>query len=71
MMFPIQKQLRVENLTPAYDDAQTIYSDLASRLDLAIATLGSSTDMGDFAGSDLIYAGSTSHWTMLANSLLN
>ena len=25
--------------------------------------------MGDFAGSDLIYAGSTSHWTMLANSL--
>ena len=59
----------VANLTPVYDDAQTIYLDLASRLDAAIATLGSNTDMGDFAGSDLIYAGSTSHWTMLANSL--
>ena len=38
-----------------------------ARLD-AVATLGSSR-YGDFAGSDLIYAGSTSHWTMLANSL--
>ena len=59
----------VENLSPAYDDASTIYSSLGTTLDGAITTLSASTDMGDFAGSDLIYAGSTSHWAMLANSL--
>ena len=59
----------VDNLSPAYDDAATIYTSLASTLDGAITTLSGSSDMGDFAGSDLIYAGSTSHWTMLANSL--
>ena len=59
----------VENLSPAYDDASTIYSSLATTLNGAITTLSASTDMGDFAGSDLIYAGSTSHWKMLANSL--
>jgi len=59
----------VENLSPAYDNAATIYASLATTLDGAITTLSGSSDMGDFAGSDLIYAGSTSHWTMLANSL--
>lgn len=59
----------VENLSPVYDDASTIYSSLGTTLDGAITTLSASTDMGDFAGSDLIYAGSTSHWAMLANSL--
>jgi hypothetical protein len=59
----------VDNLSPAYDDASTIYSALATTLDGAITVLSGSSDMGDFAGSDLIYAGSTSHWTMLANSL--
>ena len=59
----------VDNLSPKYDDASTIYSSLATTLDGAITTLSASTDMGDFAGSDLIYSGNTSHWTMLANSL--
>ena len=64
-----QALMGVDNLSPIYDDANTIYLSLATSLDGAITTLSGSSDMGDFAGSDLIYAGSTSHWAMLANSL--
>ena len=64
-----QALMGVDNLSPIYDDANTIYSSLATSLDGAITTLSGSSDMGDFAGSDLISAGSSSHWAMLANSL--
>ena len=45
----------VDNLSPAYDDAATIYTSLASTLDGAITTLSGSSDMGDFAGGMIKY----------------
>jgi hypothetical protein len=57
-------------LAPAYDDANTIYRDLASRLQAASADLGTDGDAGDLAGADLLYGGNTSDWQAFANSLL-
>ena len=53
--------------TPKYDDAKTIYLDLASRLDSAIANLDSS--QGSFGSADIIYNGDVSNWKKLANSV--
>lgn len=56
-----------DDVTPAYDDDASIYSDLASRLDAAIGKL--SGDSGDLGDSDLIYHGDVSKWRKFANSL--
>lgn len=52
---------------PKYDDAQTIYKDLISRLtaDSALLTAGE----GSFGDADLIYGGDAGHWKKFANSL--
>ncbi|MDI5887515.1 MULTISPECIES: SusD/RagB family nutrient-binding outer membrane lipoprotein [Flavobacterium] len=52
---------------PKYDDAQTIYKDLISKLTVASASLNSSA--GSFGSADLIYAGNTAKWKKFANSL--
>ena len=52
---------------PKYDDAQTIYKDLISRLTSAVGTMDTSYD--SFGAADLIHNGDVSKWKSLANSL--
>jgi hypothetical protein len=59
----------VENLSPAYDDDAAIYASILADLTAAVTTLKSSTSMGDFGSSDILYGGSTGHWAMFAASL--
>lgn len=59
----------IDDLSPAYDDAETIYTDLISKLDASIATLGSGPSSGEFGASDLLYGGSTTSWAAFARSL--
>lgn len=55
-------------LAPAYDDAETIYVDLISRIDAAIAMISTSSS-GYTSGGDQIYEGDMSQWKKFANSL--
>lgn len=55
-----------ENITPAYDDAATIYEDLISRIGTASSNL--SAGQG-FSGADVLYDGDMSKWEKFANSL--
>ena len=52
---------------PAYDDAETIYRDLISKL--TVASSGLNTSMGSFDTYDLIYGGDNLKWKKFANSL--
>ncbi|RYY62936.1 MAG: SusD/RagB family nutrient-binding outer membrane lipoprotein [Chitinophagaceae bacterium] len=52
---------------PVYDDAKTIYTDLLSRLDVAIGQLDPAE--GSFDGADVIYAGDPAQWMKFGNSL--
>ncbi|WP_118193431.1 SusD/RagB family nutrient-binding outer membrane lipoprotein [Albibacterium indicum] len=52
---------------PVYDDAATIYQDLFSRLDAAIAAIDPSAE--GFGSSDLIYADDLNAWVKFAHSL--
>ncbi len=51
---------------PVYDDAATIYSDLLTRIAVAIPNL---TDSG-FGTADKIYGGDTAKWKKFGNSLM-
>jgi len=64
---PYSEAMDVENTQPVYDDQQTIYMDLLSRLDAAINNLDVSGD--SFGASDLIYNGDVEAWMKFANSL--
>ncbi|WP_343587014.1 SusD/RagB family nutrient-binding outer membrane lipoprotein [Flavobacterium sp.] len=52
---------------PKYDDAKTIYFDLATRLDAAILDLNDQYD--SFGKADLIFHGDVAKWKTLANSV--
>ncbi len=65
---PYTQALDFENPNPVYDDAQTIYNDLFSRLDQAIADLDG--NYASFsAAEDLVNQGDTGAWIKAANSL--
>lgn len=57
----------INHPTPKYDDAKTVYFDLAARLDAAIGNLDSSNK--SFDSADLIYKGDVAMWKKLANSV--
>ncbi len=64
---PYTQALDVKNLSPAYDDAATVYNDLLTRLD---AALGSMDASGSGMGSaDLLYGGDIGLWIKFGNSL--
>lgn len=63
---PYSEALDPENLLPEYEDAQTIYNDLITRLDASLALLTSGTSMGT---ADLIYNGDVAKWKKFGNSL--
>src|SRR5690606_35313699 len=57
----------LDNITPAYDDAATIYADLISRLSADIEALDESS--GGFGDNDLIYGDNITAWRKFAASL--
>ena len=70
---PYSQALDINNLFPEYDDAKTIYSDLLTKLDAAIATLNVA-EKGFDVNQDLVYGGGTfpnqvEQWAKFANSL--
>ncbi len=64
---PYSEALDGNNLTPAYDDASEIYSDLLARINTALSDLDSSSE--SFGSADLIYSGDVSSWIKFGNSL--
>ncbi len=64
---PYTQALDIDNILPVYDDAATIYADLLTRLDAAIA--GLNTNAGSFGDADLFYHGDVDAWKMFAYTL--
>ena len=56
-----------DNLTPAYDDAASIYNDLFTRLDAALSVLNEGA-AGFDDDADLIYGGDVASWAKFGNS---
>ncbi|HEU4789474.1 MAG TPA: SusD/RagB family nutrient-binding outer membrane lipoprotein [Flavobacterium sp.] len=67
---PYTEALDIQNHPlPKYDDAQTIYKDLISRLTADANSLTANSAAGSFADADLIYGGNSAKWAKFANSL--
>jgi len=66
---PYSQSLDINNKTPVYDDAATIYTDLLKRLDTDIAALNANSGAGTLGAADLLYNGNVSSWIKYANSL--
>ncbi|MFC2113511.1 SusD/RagB family nutrient-binding outer membrane lipoprotein [Bacteroidota bacterium] len=64
---PYTEALDLTQVTPAYDDAWTIYQALISRVNTAIGQLDNSA--GSFGGQDLIYHGDVDSWITFGQSL--
>ncbi len=64
---PYSQALDINNISPAYDDAATIYSDLLTRIDTSQAHLDPA--FGSFGSADLIYSGDVAKWKKFANTL--
>jgi len=64
---PYSEALDVNNISPVYDDAATVYTDLIARIDAAQAQLDPA--FGSFGSADLIYNGDVAMWKLFANSL--
>lgn len=64
---PYTQALDIENISPVYDDAQTIYAKLFDRIDAAIALID--VNEAGFNDGDLMYFGDMSKWKKFANSL--
>ncbi|MDY8137665.1 SusD/RagB family nutrient-binding outer membrane lipoprotein [Aquimarina sp. 2201CG5-10] len=64
---PYSEALDIDNLLPVYDDAETVYRDLISRLTVAINALDTSN--GSFGSADNIYSGDVTLWKKFAASL--
>ena len=68
---PYTEALNIENITPAYDDAATIYADLITRVKTDISGLQTDVEDGTNLGSaDFIYDGDAEQWIKFGNSLL-
>jgi hypothetical protein len=65
---PYSEALDDDNYTPAYDDAQAIYTDLISRATAAVASLDEGGE--SFDSADLIYSGDIASWKQFGYSLL-
>lgn len=64
---PYSQALNPKNPHPVFDDAETIYMDLLSRLNSAIQNFDPTS--GGFGTADVIYHGDISKWIKFANSL--
>ena len=67
---PYSQALNINStITPAYDDAFTIYKDLITRATKDVNSLND-TVAGSFGSADLIYNGNILEWIKFGNSLL-
>lgn len=70
---PYSKALKGDTvLTPAYDDAKTIYKALAEELDNAIATINAGSAVVGVKGlgaADILFKGDETKWKQLANTI--
>ena len=64
---PYSEAADINNLFPAYDDAETIYSDLIVRISEAQAALANGGT--SFGSDDIFYGGDVTAWRKLANSI--
>ena len=64
---PYSEALNIDKPQPKYDDQQTIYNDLLTRLDAAIALFDA--NYGGFGDADLLYHDDVAAWKKFANSL--
>ncbi len=64
---PYTEALNIEFISPKYDDASDIYTDIIARLDVAISDLNDAHS--SFGDADLVYDGDVSKWAKFANSL--
>lgn len=64
---PYTEALDYTKPSPKYDNAATVYNDLLTRLDAAIASLDESAN--SFDTGDLFYGGDVASWVLFANSL--
>jgi hypothetical protein len=64
---PYNEAMDIGIISPVYDDAFAVYTDLLSRVSAALAKLDASA--GSFGSADLFYAGSVSKWIRFGNSL--
>jgi hypothetical protein len=63
---PYTEALDIDKPFPKYDDAATVYGDLLTRLDAAIAQLNPAA--AGFGSADIIYNGVVTDWIKFANS---
>ncbi|MCF8226671.1 MAG: SusD/RagB family nutrient-binding outer membrane lipoprotein [Bacteroidales bacterium] len=59
----------MENMTPVYDDAATIYDDLMQRLTDVIATFNANAGAGSWGAEDILLGGDIAMWKKVAASL--
>jgi len=59
----------VGSLAPKFDDQKTVYEGLITLLDEAIVDLKANAFANAYAGSDIMFKGSTTKWIQFANSL--
>jgi hypothetical protein len=64
---PYTQALDPENSLPAYDDAQTVYNDILSRLNTALGLIDPSVE--GFEEGDVLYEGDMNQWVKFGNSL--
>ena len=65
---PYENAMDIENISPAYNDAASIYSDLINRIDNALSNLDPN-EPSYVGAADIIYGGDVSNWIKFANSL--
>ncbi len=65
---PYTQALDIENISPAYDDAETIYKDLLVRAKAAVDGLDESA--AGFGADDLLMGGDIAMWKKFANTLI-
>ena len=65
---PYSQALNIDIIQPKYDDAATIYSSLASRLDAALSNLDITE--GNYGAADIILNGDTEKWMKFGNCLM-
>jgi len=66
---PYTEALDMENATPVYDDASTIYDAIITDLQAAASSFDVSAGAGSFASADIIYGGDIEKWKKLAYTL--
>lgn len=64
---PYSEALDINNIQPKYDDAATVYADLITKLNAAIAILDPTTT--GFGSADIILNGDINKWVLFGNSL--